>query len=219
MARRATQRGPLGRDEIISAALELAELNGLDNLSLAKIADAVGVKTMSLYNHVPDKAGVLDAMADQIMAEMATPDLTAVAWDDGLRALSSAFRDAANRYPRSAPLVLTRRLNAPSVLPVVDAALSLLRRSGLPTQETVHVLRTYIAFLIGSMLREIGTSPTASVAPTIVASSAQALIQAGLPSVAEAAQELAFCDHEYEMTFGLDLLLDSVRTRARKVSR
>lgn len=215
MARRASERGPLSHDEIIRTALDLAEADGLDKLSLHKIAQVVGVKTMSLYNHVSDKAGVLDAMADQILAEMTRPDLDAMNWEDGLRALSSAFREAAMRYPHSAPLVLTRRLNAPSVLPVVEAALGLLDRSGIQTTDAVHILRAYIAFLIGSVLREIGTSPIASVQPTIVASNAQALLEAGLPAVAAAAQELAICDHEYEMTYGLDLLLDSVRARAQ----
>jgi hypothetical protein len=69
---------------------------------------------------VPDKAGVLDAMADQIMSEMLMPDLAAMDWEDGLRALATAFRDAAMRNPHSAPLVLTRRFNAPSRRPRPD---------------------------------------------------------------------------------------------------
>jgi TetR/AcrR family tetracycline transcriptional repressor len=209
MAPRTTLRGPLSRGEIVRTALQLAERHGLEKLSLHKVAQAVGVKTMSLYNHVADKADVLDAMADQIMAEMIVPDLDSVGWEDGLRTVSTAFRDAAMRYPHSAPLVLTRRLNAPSVLPIVESALRLLRRAGLGTAEAVHVLRAYIAFLVGSVLREVGT-------PT---SSESELTNAGLPTVAEAADVLAICDHEYELQFGLDLLLESVRARAATTSK
>jgi AcrR family transcriptional regulator len=215
MAARASARGPLSRDEIVRAAIDLAEDGGLEKMSLHKIAQAVGVKTMSLYNHVADKSDVLDGMADQIMAEIVLPDLDAMSWEDGLRSLSTAFRSAAMRYPCSAPLVLTRRINAPSVLPVVDAALRLLDRAGVGTADAVHILRTYIAFLVGTMLREIGTSPTSSVQPSIVATSASALVDAGLPAVADAADELSVCDHEYEMQFGLNLLLNSVRARTR----
>ena len=215
MAARVSARGPLSRDEIIRAALDLAESDGLEKMSLHKIAQAVGVKTMSLYNHVADKSDVLDAMADRIMAEIVLPDMDAMSWEDGLRSLSAAFRSAAMRYPCSAPLVLTRRINAPSVLPVVDAALRLLDRAGVESADAVHILRTYIAFLVGTMLREIGTSPTSSVQASNIATSASDLVNAGLPAVAAAADELAVCDHEYEMQFGMDLLLNCVRARTR----
>lgn len=211
MAPRTTARGPLTRDEIVRAALDLAESKGLEKLSLHKIAEAVGVKTMSLYNHIADKSDVLDAMADQILAEMDIPDLDAMDWQDGLLALSKAFRETALHYPHSAALVLTRRLNAPAVLPLVESALKLGRRAGLETAEAVHVCRAYIAFLVGSLLREVGTtSNAAGIRPSIVASSETELIDAGLEAVAEAADELAICDHDYEFEFGLHLLLESV---------
>lgn len=65
MARRRTDRGPLTRTEIIDAALTLAESDGIDKLSLAKVAAAVGVQTMSLYNHIANKADLLDGMAER----------------------------------------------------------------------------------------------------------------------------------------------------------
>jgi TetR/AcrR family transcriptional regulator, tetracycline repressor protein len=214
MAPRASRRGPLSRAEIVRAALDIAEREGLEQLSLHKIAAAVGVKTMSLYNHVADKADVLDAMADQILAEVAIPDVDALAWEDALRELSAAFRAAAVRYPHSAPLVLVRRLNTPSVLPIVDATLRTLYRIGLDSAAAVHTLRTMIAFQVGSLLREVGTMQGEAGAPaTIVATPQAALIDAGLPAVAASAAELAVCDHEAELQFGLDLLLDSLRTR------
>lgn len=213
MAPRVSFRGPLSREEIIRTALDLAEADGLEKLSLHKIAQAVGVKTMSLYNHIVDKSDALDAMADQIMAEMVVADLDSMNWENGLRSLSRSFRDVVMRYPHAAPLLLTRRLNAPSVLPMVDSALSLLRRAGLDQSDSVHVLRVYIAFLVGSVLREVGTAAGAAAQHTIVASSAEQLTNSGLPHVAEAAQELSLCDHDYEMNFGLTLLLESIRAR------
>lgn len=197
----------------------LAESDGLEKLSLHRIAGALGVKTMSLYNHIVDKSDVLDAMADQIMAEMVIGGLDELEWDTALTSLAVAFRDATMRYPHSAPLLLTRRLNAPSVLPMVDTALRILQRAGLDMADSVHVLRAYIAFLVGSLLREVGTAPGTSVRPSIVATSEVALREAGLPAVADAAAELALCDHEYELEFGLSLLLDSVRARSRKPVR
>ena len=214
MAARATRRGPLSRSEIVRCALNLAEQDGLENLSLHKIAATVGVKTMSLYNHVADKSDVLDAMADQVLAEVAIPDVDALDWGDALAEMSFAVRRTALRYPHSAPLVLVRRLNAPSVLPVVDAALRTLRRAGLDPATAVHALRTYIAFLVGSLLREVGSMPaTDCTAATIIATPEGDLLEFGLPAVTESAAELAVCDHDTEFQFGLDVLVQSLRAR------
>jgi AcrR family transcriptional regulator len=194
--------------------LDLAERDGLEKLSLHKIAAAVGVKTMSLYNHVADKSDVLDAMSDQILAEIDIPDVDALTWEDGIFELSSAFRATAVRYPHSAPMVLVRRLNAPSVLPVVDAALRTLHRAGFDPAAAVHALRTLIAFLVGSLLRETGTGSAVSVtAATVIATPEAHLLAAGLPSVAGSAAELAVCDHDAEFRFGLGLFVESLRAR------
>jgi TetR/AcrR family transcriptional regulator, tetracycline repressor protein len=214
MAARATRRGPLTRLEIVRCALGLAEHDGLEKLSLHKIATTVGVRTMSLYNHVADKSDVLDAMADQILAEVAIPDVDAMDWGDALVELSLAVRAAALHYPHSAPLVLVRRINAPSVLPVVDVALRTLRRAGLDPAAAVHALRTYIAFLVGSLLREVGSMrATSATAATIISTPERDLVEAGLPAVAESAAELAVCDHDAEFRFGLDVLVQSLRAR------
>jgi TetR/AcrR family transcriptional regulator, tetracycline repressor protein len=213
MAARLTTRGPLSRCEIVRAALELAESDGMDKLSLNKLAAAVGVKTMSLYHHVADKSDLLDAMADQILAEVDLPDVDVLPWQDGVRAVSESFRRAALRYPHSAPLVLVRRLNAPTVLPVVDASLRTLRGAGLDSAEAVHTMRAFIAFLVGSLLREVGSVPDGATVPTVIATPEADLIAAGMPAVAESAAELSVCDHDAEMEFGVELLVESVRQR------
>ncbi|MFG3297091.1 TetR/AcrR family transcriptional regulator [Streptomyces sp. NPDC048179] len=219
MAQRMTRRGPLTRAEIVRQALVVAETEGMEKLSLHKIAAAVGVRTMSLYNHVDDKTDVLDAMADLILSGIRIPEVDAMPWEDGLRALARSFRAAALEYPRSASLVLTRRLNAPAAMPVVEAALRVLNRAGLEGAAAVHVLRAFIAFLIGTLSREVGFAPTyAGAIPAVTAMRGQELVDSGLPAVAAAAAELAVCDHEEEMEFGLEMLLDAIRHRVGEQS-
>ncbi|MEV5847528.1 TetR/AcrR family transcriptional regulator C-terminal domain-containing protein [Streptomyces sp. NPDC051985] len=219
MAQRMTRRGPLTRAEIVRQALVVAETEGMEKLSLHKIAAAVGVRTMSLYNHVDDKTDVLDAMADLILSGIRIPEVDAMPWEDGLRALARSFRAAALEYPRSASLVLTRRLNAPAAMPVVEAALRVLNRAGLEGAAAVHVLRAFIAFLIGTLSREVGFAPTyAGAIPAVTAMREQELVDSGLPAVAAAAAELAVCDHEEEMEFGLEMLLDAIRHRVGEQS-
>jgi AcrR family transcriptional regulator len=211
MAARSARERPLTRREIVTTALDLAEKEGLDKLSLHKVAAAVQVKTMSLYNHVADKSDVLDAMADHILDSVQIPDVDSMEWPDAVLALSHAFRAAAMRYPHCTPLVVVRRLNAPSVLPIVDVVLNTLGRAGLTAEAAVHVLRALISFLVGSLLREAGTAAYGSTA-TVVATPEADLLAAGLSSVAASAGELAFCDHEAEFHFGLELFISSIRS-------
>nr|QIZ01425.1 hypothetical protein HEP87_06905 [Streptomyces sp. S1D4-11] len=118
------------------------------------------------------------------------------------------------KYPHSAPLVLTRRLNAPAAMPVVEAALRVLSRAGLEGAAAVHVLRAFIAFLIGTLAREVGSAPTCAGAdPGVVAGRERDLVKGGLPAVAAVAADLEFCDREAEMEFGLELFVDGVRRR------
>lgn len=90
----------------------------------------------------------------------------------------------------------------------------MLRRAGREPPAAVHVLRSFIAFLIGTLSREVGTAPSyAAVIPEVVASRAADLATSGYPAVAAAAAELSVCDHEAELRFGLDLLIEAVRRR------
>jgi TetR/AcrR family transcriptional regulator, tetracycline repressor protein len=205
------RREPLTRNAIVAAALQLAELEGLEKLSLHKVAAAVGVKTMSLYNHVADKADLLDAMADHILGAVALPDVDAMEWPDAVHASAHAVRSAAMAYPHCAPLVLVRRLNAPAVLPIVDAVLRIAVRAGLDPGTAVHVMRVHIAFLVGSLLREAGTTAHGAT-PTVVATPESALLASGLKSVAQNAAELSICDHDAEFEFGLEMFIAAVRT-------
>jgi TetR/AcrR family transcriptional regulator, tetracycline repressor protein len=215
VAQRMTDRGPLSRDEILEAALTLAEQDGIDALSMHRVAAAVGVRTMSLYNHVRDKNALLDGMADRILAGIVLPEAPADHWESDLARLAAAFRTAAMAYPHTAPLLLTRRLNTPALLPAVEKALSALRRGGFSPAAAVHALRALIAFLIGTLLREAGSAPSFSGAiPELVTTRASELQESGFPEVARAADELSLIDHAEEFEYGLRLFLASLRGQA-----
>ena len=66
MAKQAQPRSPLTRDRVIEAALALADEGGFDALSMRKLADELGVKAMSLYNHVANKDDVLDGIVTRL---------------------------------------------------------------------------------------------------------------------------------------------------------
>lgn len=204
MAQRVSTRGPLTGSEIVATALALAEEQGVEALSLHKLAAALGVAAMSLYNHVTDKNDLLDRMADAILDGVVVPEsVDELEWTEGLRELGRGFRAAALRYPRSSVLALTRRPNSPSALRLAEATLGLLRRGGFDPAMSVRLLRVFVAFLSGALLREVAMSPE-------VAAPAR-----GLPHVAEAADALAVIDHAAEFEFALDLMATALHGCAR----
>src|SRR3712207_7563173 len=71
-------RGPkpgLTVDRIVTAAIEIADAEGLEGLSLRRVAERLSVGTMSLYRYVPGTAELLDVMIDRIRSEEHTSDL------------------------------------------------------------------------------------------------------------------------------------------------
>src|ERR687893_1769658 len=67
-------RSGLGVDGIVAAAIELADAEGLGALTMRRVAERLGVGTMSLYTHVPAKGELLDLMLDTVLGEVATQD-------------------------------------------------------------------------------------------------------------------------------------------------
>jgi len=63
---RAPQRAPLTRDRIVRAAVALADDNGIEAVSMRRLAKDLGVEAMSLYNHVENKGDLVDAMVDDV---------------------------------------------------------------------------------------------------------------------------------------------------------
>ncbi|HEY3467004.1 MAG TPA: TetR/AcrR family transcriptional regulator C-terminal domain-containing protein [Amycolatopsis sp.] len=201
---------PLSRDRILRAALDLVDEEGLDAVSMRKLARRLDVDPMSLYNHVDGKDALLDGIAEVLLAAIPAPspgaDLRTT-----MAALARDFRAAMLGHPRAAPLVLTRQLASLTALAPVEAVLAPLLAAGYPPERAVHGLRAVLAFLIGTLMREVNAAPTFSGADPEGHRRRLADLEAsGLPAVVTAAPYLAVCDHEAEFEFGLRILLDAL---------
>lgn len=75
-----TAPGKLSRDAIVAAAITIADQDGLQALSMRRIADALSVGTMSLYRHIADKEALYEAMTAAISAESQYPDVAGHDW-------------------------------------------------------------------------------------------------------------------------------------------
>ncbi|MFK4224665.1 TetR/AcrR family transcriptional regulator C-terminal domain-containing protein [Streptomyces sp. NPDC019890] len=213
-AKSPSSREPLSRERIILAALEVIDDEGVDALSMRRLAAALGVQAMSLYNHVDGKADVLDGVTEHITTEMQLSRRPGVGWEDGIRSVAHGFRRASLRHPRACELVLTRQLASPGALPTINCSLSVLLDHGFDEAAAVHALRLLIAFQVGSMLREFHSPAFKGEAESAVQERREHLEKSGFPAVARLAPILAEIDHDAEFSFGVELLISALRRYA-----
>lgn len=154
-------RPPLTPSAVITAAADLADRDGFDDITLSALARHLGVRTASLYSHVRDRAAVLDGVHELALDELAGRIGAAVAGRagrDALAGLAEAHRD----YARDAPGRWTalQRPAAPSTVGSDAAArlagltLAVLRGYPVPEDELVHATRLLGATINGFLALE-----------------------------------------------------------------
>src|SRR3954453_7699935 len=88
----AQERQPLTREKIVDAALVLLEREGMQGLSMRKLAQELGAGAASLYWHVGDKEELLSLLLDRIVGESQVPEPDPEHWQDQVRAMARATR-------------------------------------------------------------------------------------------------------------------------------
>jgi AcrR family transcriptional regulator len=206
----------LSRDRIIRAAVDLIEREGADALSMRALAAGLGVAVMSLYNHVPSKAALLDGVAESIMGGMSVADDSAAHWTERGRALVRAFRKVAHDHPRCVTIVLTRKIDAPSGLRPVERALAIADDAGFDGETSVRIMRALLAYALGAQLREVGAAKMLDYLPEDSARHPGQLDAAEFPHVVALRQNLLRHDPETDFEFGLDLLINALDALPRR---
>jgi AcrR family transcriptional regulator len=149
------RRDGLRRDEILAAALALADERGLEAVSMRAVAARVGITPMALYRHVGDKQGLLDGLIGRLLADLPLPD-PALPWADRLRAFAAALRAAAREHPSLFALLVSRPVVEPGALRVIEALYALLRDAGVPDPEVPRLERLVATFALGWLASEAG---------------------------------------------------------------
>jgi AcrR family transcriptional regulator len=201
----------LTKDRIVRAATDLIERDGADALSMRGVAAELGVAVMSLYNHVPSKAALLDAVAERILAGMTVPADPEMDWTERARSLVRAFRKVAHDFPRSVTLVLTRKVDSPSGMRPVEHALAVAAAAGFDRETCVRIMRALLAYAIGAQMREAGAAKMLDYLPKDhTRRPLDFLDPAEFPHVLAHQEDLLRHDPEADFEFGLDLLITAV---------
>ncbi|HEY7015146.1 MAG TPA: TetR/AcrR family transcriptional regulator [Streptosporangiaceae bacterium] len=149
---------PDRRQEILDAALALADEKGLDAVSMRAVAERTGVTPMALYPHVGSKAALLDGMLGRLLADL-RPTVAATEpadWRQRLRTIAHLARGLAHRHPWAAMLIFSRPSVAPDAVRVVDQIYAALIDAGVPDADVARVERLLSTFVIGYAASETG---------------------------------------------------------------
>lgn len=199
------------------AAVRLIERDGADAASMRRVAAELGVGTMSLYNHVPNKAALLDGVAEFIMADMAFAADPDDDWRDQARALARRFREIAGRYPNSVLVVITRQPRSSVGLRPVELALAAVRKAGFDDRVAVRLVRTFVSFILGHLMHQVSVAERPE--PEDTAELAGALELAHYTNVRDLLPVLAEHDHDGDFEFGLELLISAMEALPRSGPR
>lgn len=200
----------LSPGSIVAAAVAIIEAEGEAAASMRRIAAELGVAAMSLYNHVPNKAALLQAVGDwvgeQIVLHEAAPEAD---WDSRARTMMYAFRDVARHYPNCMQIAMSRASMSPVGLGALEHALGMLKEDGFSDETALRVVRTATSFVMGAItteslrLRAAATAAEVGFAP---------LPAEEFPHLAALGPKLLEVDSDADFEFGVNLLLAAIRS-------
>lgn len=179
-----------------------------------KLGVELGVKAMSLYNHVEDKDGVFDGIVELLWSEVAAEDPPSGDWQSAMGGLAMSLRALVQRHPHVAPLIMSRQLMPEPALRVCEAYLDVMRDGGVPEECAVPFLRTIFAYGIGHALAELSCLPAGSPEGADCDDLARlrrisSLVPPEIPDhlVRVALKVCGDCDMGAQFTIGVDLMI------------
>jgi TetR/AcrR family tetracycline transcriptional repressor len=148
MTRDVKTEGPLTTDRVVDAALRIADTDGIDGVSLRRIAATLGVTPMAIYRHVRDKGHLLDLMADRLLTELDPASPESSSWQEALRRVAASLLAVVQAHP-AAPFLLSRPFVSPSALRVTETMLAILDRAGFGPGESVRLVQVLTGMVLG----------------------------------------------------------------------
>jgi AcrR family transcriptional regulator len=145
----------LGRDEIVAAAIALADAHGPDALTMKAVAGRLGPFTpMALYRYVQSKDGLLDLMLDAAIGTVPLPDRPGPDWRADLRAVATRTREMIKRHPWYASLVHTRPPVGPNAMRRTEFMLAVLAGRGSAVSAAMTFAALIDRHVFGAGLQE-----------------------------------------------------------------
>lgn len=211
--RQITSEAGLSKQRVVAEAIRLADREGVDGLSMRRLAGALDAGAMSLYHYVANKDELLDAMIDVVFDEIELPPED-TDWQTAMRQRSVSAREVLARHPWAIGLMESRTSPGPAHLRHREAVTACLRRAGFTVLMATHANWLLDVYVYGFALQEASLPFDSAEEFTDMAEDVYLpqLPADEFPFLNESAAALvaAGYDPADEFMFGLDLILTAL---------
>ncbi|WP_427890328.1 TetR/AcrR family transcriptional regulator C-terminal domain-containing protein [Kribbella sp. GL6] len=219
-------RETLSREQIVAAAMQVLDAEGVAGLSMRKLAARLGAGATSLYWHVPTKDDLIDLLIDEVWGEIDVPEPDLAGWRSGALLFGHSLRSAILRHPWLPEVMYTRPSIGPKAMRLGARGVVLFGAAGFSDREVDLALGSVMSYALGTasaevatreMHRRSGQSEQEWVAELLEQAQSAA---DDYPEMQESVRRRTATDLDSSLTenfvYGLDALLDGLQTRVRK---
>jgi len=212
-------RARLSKRAVVDRALKLADADGLDALTIRKLAQDLGVTPMALYWHFRSKEDLLEGMAEQIWGQIDVHLDPSVPWWAQLQAGLESLISVLRAHPAAAQLVLEHEKQNEAALRATEAALEILMGAGFDALHATEIARSTLWSGIMLVMSESGYHPELSADERAEHLRRTEVYMAMLPAaryprLVECAAPMAACDPDFHYRLGIELFIAGVRAIA-----
>jgi AcrR family transcriptional regulator len=202
----ARDKRPLTRELIVDAALALLERDGLQGLSMRKLAQELGSGAASLYWHVGDKDELLNLLLDRIVGETPVPEPDPENWQGTVKELARAVRRHLSERRDAAQLSLGRIPSGPNALPILERNLAVLAASKLPPR-VISYAADMFALYVGAFAYEESLRTSDAATPEQIGAYWASLPPEQFPTLTRLSNDLVAGDSDARFEFAIELLV------------
>ena len=206
---------PLTKNMVLLAAIELADAEGIESLSMRKLGEKLHIKAMSLYNHVKNKGEVLDGIIDIVVGKMQIP-AEEMDWKSSMRERAFSAHDILLLHPWAARVIMSRSNPGPAMLRYIDTLLGCFRKAGFSIEVSDHAWNTLDSYIYGYTLQELNYAFDMTKIKEVSTSYLPYLPTDEYPYMSELTKHIATTNYKknyegvHDFAFGLDLFLNGL---------
>jgi AcrR family transcriptional regulator len=208
-ARRRAPERLLSLDAIYRAALQIVDTEGLEAVTIRRLALDLGVGTMTLYRYVATKEEILNGVADLAFQALDTDSDPNAPWEERVTGVFRSMHRAMQEHPGILRILLDQPLGGPRMYRVGETVLGILHGAGFDDADAVAAITAVESYVVGLAVLEI--SHTGGHRPSEVLARLKSLPPDEFPNLVRAAPHQASRDFTAALEHGLRDLLDGLR--------
>lgn len=164
--RRGGRPAQVNRQDIVAAAITVIDAEGLEALTMRRLAAELGVTAMSLYRHLANRGAVLSAVVDHLAGQALTDLNPPRSWRQAVRDFAEQYRAVLLRHPRAVPLLATHPVTLDAGLALISPVLHRCETAGMTRDQAVIVIQSVTVYTLGHALAQVGTPPEGEAPPS-----------------------------------------------------